>query len=110
MTITIHEIYNSLRYHLKGNWGLFYLWYEYLLCHLPRAKIITVSQASKNFLQTTYPSLNNEKIQVILNQVDTNFWSDRNVDEQAKHNLLTHNKIGPSDNVLLFIGRLGYEK
>lgn len=110
MSITIHEIYNSLRYHLKGSWGFMYIWYEYLVCHLPWKKIITVSQASKNFLQKTYPSLKDKNIQVILNQIDTIFWSSRNVDEHTKHDLLNQNKISPSDKVLLFVGRLGYEK
>lgn len=110
VTITIHEIYDTLRYHLKGRWGRFYVWFESLVCHLSWKKIITVSQASKKFLETTYPHLANNKIEVMLNQIDTGFRNNSQVDSDEQEEKNTRYGFSKDDTVLVFIGRLGYEK
>lgn len=110
VTITIHEIYNTLRYHLKGWKGRFYIRFEHLVCHLPRHTIVTVSQASKTSLQTTYPKLNNDTIVVILNQIDTTFWNRESVLQENQNTIKKTHTIVESDKLFLFIGRLWYEK
>lgn len=110
VTITIHEIYNKLRYHLKGWKGRFYIRFEWLVCHLSWEKIITVSQASKETIQKIYPKLVDEKISVFLNQIDMNFWNAQSVTQDEQNSLRTAHNISQSDKLVLFIGRLWYEK
>ena len=110
LTITIHEIYDTLRYHLKGSWWRFYIRFETLVCYLPWKKIITVSQASKTLLQKTYPHLRDDNLEVILNQIDTNFWNKNKVTIQSQHELLSHHFLTQKEKILIFVGRLWYEK
>lgn len=105
-TITIHEIYNTLRYHLKGRKAIFYIWFEWIVCHLRWKKIITVSQSSKDMIQKTYPKLNHENVSVILNQIDTNFWNREQVNINQQDALKHVHNISVSDTLLLFVGRL----
>lgn len=107
-TITIHEIYHTLRYHLKWKKGIFYMRFEKILLQLPWKHIVTVSNYTKSMIQHIH-HLSDQSISVIYNQIDTYFWDIHTVDKQAIQTLkekynLTHHNVG------LFIGRLGYEK
>lgn len=110
VTITIHEIYDTLRYHLKGPKAIFYIWFEWIICHLPWKKIITVSQSSKELIQKTYPKVDNKNISVFLNQIDTDFWNREQVTTHQQDGIKHAHTISVSDKLLLFIGRLWYEK
>lgn len=107
-TITIHEIYDILRYHLKWKKAALYIRFERLIVRLPWAHIVTVSNYTKSMIQDIY-HLSDKSLSVIYNQIDSNFWNKDMVSHediqvlQNKYNL-TDKKIG------LFIGRLGYEK
>lgn len=50
-TITIHEIYDTLRYHLKGKNAIFYIRFEWLVLKLQWDHIVTVSQYTKQMIQ-----------------------------------------------------------
>ncbi len=110
ITITIHEIYNTLRYHLKWWKGRFYIRFEWFVCYLPWENIITVSQSSKITLQKIYPKLTNDKISVFLNQIDTTVWNRESVSEDEQNTLRQSHHISESDKLLVFVGRLWYEK
>lgn len=107
-TITIHEIYDRLRYHLKGKKGRWYVIFEKLLLRLPWAHIITVSKYTKSMIKDIY-HLSDTAISVIYNQIDSKFWNMKHIQDQdiidiKKEYNLTNKKIW------LFVGRLGYEK
>lgn len=107
-TITIHEIYDRLRYHLKGNKARWYIAFEKLLLRLPWTHIVTVSNYTKSMIQDIY-HLPDAALSVIYNQIDSNFWNIHEVKFDTittlkKQYNLTNKKIG------LFIGRLGHEK
>lgn len=107
-TITVHEIYDNLRYHIKGQKGRLYIRFERLLFKLKRDHIITVSHYTNNMICDIH-NLSNKNISVIYNQINTHFWntsqvSYQEITELKKNHQLINLKIG------LFIGRLGYEK
>ncbi len=107
-TITIHEIYDTLRYHLKGSKAQIYITFEKLLLRLPWAHIITVSRSTKLMIQDIH-HLPDTAVSVIYNQIDSSFWNREQVQSKdviilKKEKNLTHKKVW------LFIGRLGYEK
>ena len=110
VTITLHEIYHTLRYHLKGRKGRFYIRFEWFVCHLQWDHIITVSQASKDTIQTIYPKLIDKKISVFFNQIDTHFWNPESVTKAEQDALRATHTISPSDKLFVFVGRLWYEK
>lgn len=107
-TITIHEIYDKLRYHLKNNKARWYIAFEKLLFRLPWTHIVTVSNYTKSMIQDIY-HLPDRSLSVIYNQIDTTVWKldqvkiEDIITLKKKYNL-TNKKIG------LFIWRLGYEK
>jgi glycosyltransferase involved in cell wall biosynthesis len=107
-TITIHEIYDILRYHLKKHTARLYIRFETILLRCSWAHIITVSNYTKSMIQNIH-HLSDDSLSVIYNQVNTRFWDIWQVQLEdvkflkKKHNL-TEKKIG------LFVGRLGYEK
>lgn len=107
-TITIHEIYDTLRYHLKWKKAILYIRFERLILGLSWTHIITVSNYTKSMIQKLY-RLSDQSLSVIYNQIDNNFWnkntiSDKEIQILKKQHNLTDKKIG------LFVGRLGYEK
>lgn len=107
-TITVHEIYDTLRYHLKWRKGRFYIRFERLLFKLQRDHIVTVSHYTGQMIQDIH-HISDDSLSVIYNQIDTHFWNTIQVISSElitvkKTHHLTHTKIG------LFVGRLGYEK
>ena len=107
-TITIHEIYDRLRYHIKGKKALLYIWFERLLLKIKRDHIVTVSHSTKTMIQDIH-HVSDTSLSVIYNQIDSNFWNISQVERDditqlKKEHHLTESRIG------LFVGRLGYEK
>ena len=76
------------------------------MCYLPWKKIITVSQASKTFLQKTYPHLHDDKLNVILNQIDGKFRNKNKVDVHVQQELLSRHSLTQQGKILIFVGRL----
>ncbi len=107
-TITIHEIYDTLRYHLKWKKAILYIRFEKLILGLSWTHIVTVSNYTKSMIQKLY-HLSDQSLSVVYNQIDNSFWSrnaisDKEIQILKKQYNLIDKKIG------LFVGRLGYEK
>lgn len=108
ITITIHEIYDMMRYHLKGRKAIFYRRFERIVCRLWRDHIIAVSNCTRQMIQDIH-HVSDHKISTIYNQIDRTYWSRDTVDiadtiKIKKEYHLTDKKV------LLFVGRLGLEK
>ncbi len=107
-TITVHEIYDTLRYHLKGKSAKLYIAFEHLLLRLKWDGIVTVSHYTQDMVQSIH-HIPDKEILTIYNQIDTHFWNkeQRNIiyikDSKRKYNLTNWM-------IWLFVGRLGNEK
>lgn len=108
-TITIHELYGELWYHLKWSKARLYIFYEWLICRLPWKTIVTPSHSSKATIINRYPRIKTA-LQVIPNQLDKNFRDPSQVSLEEQEVLLATHNISPHDHIFLFIGRLWYEK
>ncbi len=107
-TITIHEIYDTLRYHLKGNKAKIYITFERFLLWLKRDHIVAVSHYTKKMIQDIY-NIPDANISTIYNQIDSYFWDRKRINTtyiktlQEQYHLI-------DGKAALFMGRLGYEK
>ena len=111
ITITIHELYGSLRKHLKWSKALRYRLYEWLILKLSRDSIVTPSQASADMIRKLYPrQAARQTLTVIPNQLKVQDWSRDSITHQEQKQLASTYDIHPHDKLLLFVGRLGRDK
>ncbi len=108
ITITIHEIYDIMRQHLKPRRYRIYMRYERLICRLSRDRIVAVSQYTKDMIIDLH-GVHKSNITVIHNQIDTTIWNPATVTPQSREEF--QKKYNLTDCLTyLFVGRLGYEK
>lgn len=108
ITITIHELYDTMRKHLKPRSYKLYLRYEYMICRLSRDRIVAVSEYTKHMIEDIH-HIDSNKILVIHNQIDTTVRHPDTVDTKTYNGLQKKYHLTDSTNYL-FVGRLGYEK
>lgn len=82
VVLTVHEVFGKLWILYKGwFWGRVYLFLEKMLFIMPYTIYHCVSKYTMNSLRLLY-GISDEKLHVIYNGVDYDFWNPEYVDEQ----------------------------
>lgn len=87
--LTIHEIFGKLRTTFKPRYSRrIFQWFEWLTFHFPHDAYHCVSLYTLNSVRLVY-GIPDEKLHLIYNGVDTDFWDVEKVSEENKKNLRT---------------------
>lgn len=107
ISITIHELYGELWYHLKGRKARYYVLYERIVTHLSRKVIITPSQYTRDTILQRYPKLiSRQNIKVIYNQLASKDRSRDTINVATQQALRTKYGLTDDHKILLFVGQL----
>jgi len=95
--LTVHEIFGKLRYQYKWLiWWLIYKLFEKIIFSFNYDKYHCVSQNTAKDLIKNY-KISQEKISIIYNGIDTEFWSKNKVNNKEIRDFIAKHKLNNED-------------
>jgi len=72
--------------------------------------VIAVSARMKDSILEAYPRIDDSRVHVVLNGIDTELWAPRPTFEEAENSVLTELGVDPNRPIVAFVGRITRQK